>query len=71
MTTKEKFSDLCHMISNDSGHYDFWWEYIKIYEDDDDFQILENKITNFIKCLNENDVVWLSKDIENEIYHIV
>lgn len=72
MTTKEKFTDLCYLISNDTGkHYDFWWNYLEIYENESDYNILKSKITNFVNHLNENDKDWVSKDIELEIYDMV
>ena len=71
MTTREKFLDLCYVISKDNGHYDLWWEYIKIYEKDDDCELLKNKINNFIKRLNENDTDFLNMDVEKEIYDFV
>lgn len=71
MTTKEKFTDICYNISNDNGKYDVWWEYLKIYENDNDYQVLKNKITNFINKLNEDDSKWLNKDVENEIFEMM
>lgn len=33
---KDKFIDLCHLISNDNSEYDFYWEYLEKYENDPD-----------------------------------
>lgn len=72
MTTVDKFLDLCYLISNDTGEkFDIWWDYLKIYENDDDYIILKNKITNFLKVLNEDNNKWMEKDIETEIYDLM
>ena len=72
MTTIDKFLDLCYLISNDTGEkFDIWWDYLKIYEKDDDYIILKNKITNFLKVLNEDHIKWMEKDIETEIYDLM
>lgn len=72
MTTIDKFLDICYLISNDTGDkFDIWWEYLEIYKNDDDYQILKNKITNFLSSLNEDSNKWWDKDIESEIYYMV
>lgn len=69
MTTIEKFVDLCYIISNDdNSEFSLWWDYLKIYENDNDYPILKEKITNFLKLLNENTTFWFDKEIETEIY---
>lgn len=75
---KDKFIDLCHLISNDNGKYDFWWDYLEKYENDPDLPVLKSKMTNFLELLNndvKNNVLYensfLMKDIETEIWDLI
>ncbi len=69
-TIKDKFVEMCQMISGDSGEYVFWWDYMDIYEHED-YVILKSKMENLIKLLNENDTLLLNKDIETEIWEMI
>lgn len=59
------------MLPDTGEKFDIWWDYLKIYEKDDDYIILKNKITNFLKVLNEDYIKWMEKDIETEIYDLM
>ena len=71
MTTIEKFTDLCYLISSKNGKFSFWWPYLDIYKCDDDYTILKQKIINFLEKLNENSTDWFEKDVEKEIFYLL
>jgi len=71
MKTKEKFVNMCHLISNDDGRYDYWWDDLEKYKYDEDFNILKTKMENILIILNENDSSILNKDIEDEIWDLI
>lgn len=68
-TIKDKFVEMCYLISSDNGEYGFWWDYMD--SKDIDYKILNEKMKNLIKLLNDDDKFLLDKDIENEIWEII
>lgn len=69
-TIKDKFVEMCQLISKDNGEYDFWWGYMDRFNEDEDFLILESKMKNFLSLLNENEDV-IKKDIETEVWEMI
>lgn len=69
-TIKDKFVEMCYLISNDNDEYSFWWEYIDESNNEENL-ILKSKMTNLIKLLNENKEDVLYKDIETEIWEMI
>lgn len=68
-----KFAGLCTygFCKELDNSYSFDWKLLETYQDDEDYIILKEKITNFYNELNKNDKYWLPMDIEKEIYFSV
>ena len=69
--TIEKFGFLTYAFTKENDKWFFWWELLESYKNDEDYNILKEKITNLYDKLNENDKDWLSKDVEKEIYFMI
>lgn len=67
---KDKFVEMCYVVSKDIGEYTFWWDYMERFNGDKDYSILKNKMENLLSLLNKDETI-LEKDIQNELWEII